>query len=78
MTSKLTTGGSGSSGDFSLYEKFTASDFKSVLISMESIISIQISLKFYLVVMAVISHLVNRNIYLHFASFDFHFVETWP
>ena len=39
---KLTTGatgGSGSSGDFSLFEKLTASDFSSVLISTNYIIS---------------------------------------
>ena len=69
--SKLTTGatgGSGSSGDFSLFEKLTASDFSSVLISKDFVIfhyvhfAVKI-LTFYLVVVDVASHLVNPNIY---------------
>ena len=67
---KLTTGGpgSGSSGDFSLGEKLTASDFSSVLISRDFVIfhyvhfAVKI-LTFYLVVVDVASHLENRNIY---------------
>ena len=75
---KLTTGAG--SGDFSFFEKLTASDFKSVLISRKII---QYKFKHdlrkikYLVVMGEVSHPVNQNIYWHSASFDFHFVETW-